>query len=777
MPGLKTKRNKSVKYTWFISYMLILAVPLITCFVLCFQMQHNINKERLQQSKMQNESIIKNVEYEVVKNTNTATYLKTNNMVKLAIGQSETYGEEGKAVFEQVSKEIENYKKVYNVNENIYIYFKEPEIIVSPNGIFTPYEFYKANYMQSDLKYSKWKASLNKESDISYNIYSITINASSTATYQNSLHMSLMKDENSASTQVNDRGSRAVIVIQNNNVIFPNTGDKANAEFNYAIFDKSGGLIYYSENFKNSDLFIKQDEDVVNVNGKKYIVSREISDVTEYTYMVAIDYYETLKTQGLYIYIGFMLLSAVFSFILLWYTIRKNYTFIDKLMEVVVKHKESAAVSGNEIELINRTISKIDRENVQYNKLITEQNAQLKANYLSRLLGGTATEIQEIQEGICSENNIEFLSDYFAVVMFYVEDYTAFFENDVEISEQQRINLVKFAIKNVSEEMARMQGNRGYIADMEEISTMIVSFAPENVRKGEQQMQVLCENVQHFLGEQLKIKISAAISRVHSSVFGINPAYKETVAALEYRFVVGEGKIITQSVVENGSRDNYSYTLEREQSLISCIKGGNNVQTTELIEKIFGDFTEKTSPSIRSAQCLSFDIVATLIKILKEAGTQNIDISESDLTNDILSQKSITGIKRAVISVAGVLCDFYAKADNETLEQRVAGYLEANYTRSDLSVNLIAEDFRMHHTYLSNLFKSQAGIGLLEYINRFRIKKSLQMLTETDKNIEEVAVAMGYSGAKTYSRVFKQYMGVTPRQYRDSSANNQGRQH
>ena len=144
-------------------------------------------------------------------------------------------------------------------------------------------------------------------------------------------------------------------------------------------------------------------------------------------------------------------------------------------------------------------------ETKRASELIAKQDRQLKANYLSRLLRGNAKEIETIEAGIREVNGITFLSDYFAVIQFFIEDYKGLFEGDRQLEEEQQIEIVRFAMKNVSEEMAEKQNNRGYMADMEDILTLIVSFAPENAENGMAQVKTLCEDIQMCIRDRVRV--------------------------------------------------------------------------------------------------------------------------------------------------------------------------------------------------------------------------------------------------------------------------------
>ena len=52
------------------------------------------------------------------------------------------------------------------------------------------------------------------------------------------------------------------------------------------------------------------------------------------------------------------------------------------------------------------------------------------------------------------------------------------------------------------------------------------------------------------------------------------------------------------------------------------------------------------------------------------------------------------------------------------------------------------------------------------YLNSLRCEKAKPLLSEGGESIEEVARAVGFSGATYFARVFKECVGMLPSEYR-----------
>ncbi len=85
-----------------------------------------------------------------------------------------------------------------------------------------------------------------------------------------------------------------------------------------------------------------------------------------------------------------------------------------------------------------------------------------------------------------------------------------------------------------------------------------------------------------------------------------------------------------------------------------------------------------------------------------------------------------------------------------------------------LTLDGIAARYGHNPSYFSRLFHQEAGLPLVEFINRCRVEKSCQLLKRTEAPIVEIAVAVGYNNLSHFNRSFRRFIGMTPREYRSA---------
>ncbi|MBO5460164.1 MAG: AraC family transcriptional regulator [Lachnospira sp.] len=102
--------------------------------------------------------------------------------------------------------------------------------------------------------------------------------------------------------------------------------------------------------------------------------------------------------------------------------------------------------------------------------------------------------------------------------------------------------------------------------------------------------------------------------------------------------------------------------------------------------------------------------------------------------------------------------------DNQ-LMQEIATYVYNNYDKK-ISLDDMAQRFHISRSYLSKKFKTATGFGFKEYLNMVRIEESKRLLSNTDYSLIDIAIATGFENQSYFSRIFKKYTGLTPKQFR-----------
>ena len=82
-----------------------------------------------------------------------------------------------------------------------------------------------------------------------------------------------------------------------------------------------------------------------------------------------------------------------------------------------------------------------------------------------------------------------------------------------------------------------------------------------------------------------------------------------------------------------------------------------------------------------------------------------------------------------------------------------------------LTLNDVSAAVHISPNYLSSLFMRQLSVGFVDCVNQMKMKRACELLETGNYLIYEVANRLGYENAYYFSKVFRKYIGCTPKEY------------
>ncbi len=92
-------------------------------------------------------------------------------------------------------------------------------------------------------------------------------------------------------------------------------------------------------------------------------------------------------------------------------------------------------------------------------------------------------------------------------------------------------------------------------------------------------------------------------------------------------------------------------------------------------------------------------------------------------------------------------------------------YIEENYASEITLKDLAAREF-LSSSYLSHFFEKNMNISFLNYVTKIRIEHSISYLLYSNKSIEEIAQACGFSNPRSYASFFQREYKMLPSRFR-----------
>ncbi|MFB9327338.1 helix-turn-helix domain-containing protein [Paenibacillus aurantiacus] len=97
--------------------------------------------------------------------------------------------------------------------------------------------------------------------------------------------------------------------------------------------------------------------------------------------------------------------------------------------------------------------------------------------------------------------------------------------------------------------------------------------------------------------------------------------------------------------------------------------------------------------------------------------------------------------------------------------QQAIAYMQASFN-APISIAQVAEAAGVSKYHFIRLFSRETGDTPLDYLTRLRIQRAAELLQSTDWVLERIAGECGFASGSYFSKVFRQWVGCTPGEYR-----------
>lgn len=106
----------------------------------------------------------------------------------------------------------------------------------------------------------------------------------------------------------------------------------------------------------------------------------------------------------------------------------------------------------------------------------------------------------------------------------------------------------------------------------------------------------------------------------------------------------------------------------------------------------------------------------------------------------------------------------------EGMVEEVQNYLKS-HIYSKVNINDICQKFAYSKTTLCNKFKAVTGNSIIQYFNHLKIEEAMNLMENTGDTITNISEKLNFSSCQYFSRVFKQVVGIYPREFKKSISN------
>ena len=212
-----------------------------------------------------------------------------------------------------------------------------------------------------------------------------------------------------------------------------------------------------------------------------------------------------------------------------------------------------------------------------------------------------------------------------------------------------------------------------------------------------------------------------------------------------------------------------------QEEILLKIKQSKISEAKNLLSELIVHFFSQSKGQLEVIKGFTIEFVSLLVRFATECGINFNEIMEQGpfQIKDLQDADTVDKVFLWFMKTGTYFIDLLSKnveSKSETVVDCAIEYINANYNSLNLSLTEIANAIYISPTYLSRIFKKETGDNLTTYINKTRIEQSKNFLRHHDDSIEEIAKKVGYRNRIYFWKMFKQFIGTSPYEYRKNYA-------
>ena len=390
--------------------------------------------------------------------------------------------------------------------------------------------------------------------------------------------------------------------------------------------------------------------------------------------------------------------------------------------------------------------------------IMEEMENHKRENVLRKLIHGRHA-MWETHTAQFGDNGINFTTDYFLVC-------TMKFDTDGNVDLEGISNWENILIQMLNNKI-EIDGHFYVFRDFENNIVILLNFDNEQEMKEYKTYELA--DLNKVVKDSLSIDSSIGVSDFCYGLNSVKDGYIQSQQAIMSRAHDAIGKIYDyKKIGASGTHEYYSWNAI--DKLNRAIENLDDEMVSSTIHE------EVQNVERMQNEAMSIYIYSGLISVLLSSVINSGRSIETVFGHDFRPYEELRTLPNGELREKKLI-EYYIKSiefekenkdtKSHKIVESIKQYIGEHYMEPELCIADISKALLVNQTYLRSMFKAETNTTITEYITKYRMQLAKKMIRETDDKFSVIAENTGFSDVGYFSKSFKKFYGITPKECRN----------
>ncbi len=353
----------------------------------------------------------------------------------------------------------------------------------------------------------------------------------------------------------------------------------------------------------------------------------------------------------------------------------------------------------------------------------------------------------------------------FCVVYIHIDDYLFKFR-DLPMDKK---HLLSFSLQKCVEE-TMMAGGSGYCAGQNQDSVILYrKLSSREPSQATDEISDCAESCIEMARSSLDLSITMGISTFSDEYETLPERFAEAEYAAKSKFGSRGNRLIFYSEVGEPQASGRYNLQDITAELDRVLESTDDAEASAFVDRYY-----RFSPGIseKYVKSLSYTIATILQTHLFQEGKTYGDLFDDELVvwRKLSLFETILDIRQFMINLIRTVSQKLNRGEAEganRIVEDIKRIIDSRYASIE-NVNQVVEELYISPGHANALFKKHTGKTIFDWLTEKRVEIAKGLLKDPYVKIYEIPEQIGYKAQAHFRAVFKEYTGMTPKQYQEN---------